>query len=256
MSLTNHNALISPSTFTNDSASGAKTKLNNNFALVNANVQAVSDSFDDALDTLFGAGWLVVPTISYSGSSLGITFGSGGKCLIGHEIVIPDGVATCLANQTGASLYFCQDGTWATGVPTTKSYMVAGIYSSNGSGITSWETSNSILKPSLITITDTVVINIPESPGYVIQYIDHSALGIFSIPGFVKLTVVPASDFTVELAYTGLIDSTSDTPTDPPQGETEEGFWFKITRKSGYYYSGNPDVTLTYARTGLGIEMV
>ena len=252
MSLDYHVAVDQPAAFTSDTAAAAKTKLNDNFTLVTADIQGVSDAVDDAVATLFGSGWTVAPTVSYSGASLGITFGTG-KALIGHEIAYAGGVATVLASQTGASLYFCQDGTWATTLPTTKAYMVAGTYTSDGSGVTAWTISAGILLPTLTTVTDAVVINIPASPGYVTQYIDHSALGTFSIPGFTKLLISPTTDFTVALAYSGMVVSTSNTATDPPPNETEEGFWVTITRKSGYYYAGQPDATLTYTRTGIGI---
>ena len=251
MSISYHTAVLSPQTISNQNPADTKTTLNNNYTLGKTELQGKSDGHDDAFSTLFGQGLLTEPTVSYSGASLAITFGTF-KVLIGTEIVYAGGVFTALANQSGASVFFCQDGTWATSTPGSKSYAVVGAYSSNGTGVTAFSLSSGLLIPILASVTDTVEnIVVSEVAGYVDYYVDHSAIKKFCIPGFITMNVVPVSDFYVELLYNGLVHTDSDTLNDPAHNMTEGGFWVRITRKSGYYYSGNPDCSLTYTRTGL-----
>lgn len=251
MSLTVHTTVLTPQTVSNQNPKDAKQTLNDNFTLSKTELQAKADGHDDAFSTLFGEGLLTEPTVSYSAASLAITFGAF-KVLIGTEVSYAGGNFTALANQTGASVYFCADGTWATAVPTGKSYAIVGSYTSTGTGVTAFSFTNAVVIPKLVSVSDTIEdIVVPEVAGFVTGYVDHSSVQVFAIPGFITLNVDPVSDFYVELLYNGLVHTDSDTLTDPPQNMTEGGFHYRITRRGGAYYATNPSCILTYTRTGL-----
>lgn len=251
MSLTYHTAILAPQTLSNDSPVNFVTKANGNWTLGKTELQGAIDAVQDALSTLFGEGLLSLPTVSYSGSSLSVTIGTC-KVLIGEEIVYAGGAFVALANQTGASCYFCQDGTFANTVPTTKSYAVIGTYNSNGTGVTSFTLSGGCVLPKLVTVTGTVTVNVPDDVDYATGYVDHSASTVFAIDGKLKLTVSDTDAFTIEELYPGgMIDHDSNFANNPPHQRTDGGFWYKVTRKADYYYSTDPNVTITYTRTGL-----
>ena len=136
-------------------------------------------------------------------------------------------------------------------MPTTKAYFVFATYTSNATGITEFTLSSIRRLLSYRSITDSISgIVIPDIPGYVDYYVDHSSIVSFLIDGFITLTV-DSDDFYVELLYDTKIAYDSDTPNTPPHAITEQGFYVRITRKSGYYYAGDNDCELTYIRTGM-----
>lgn len=250
MSLDHHIDVLAPATLENGDSTVYRTKFNDNFTRAKAETQKVEDRVEDTFSTLVGEGLTSTPTTAYNGSSLGVTIGAF-TSLIGVEVVYAGGIATCLPNQTDASLYFCQDGTWSTSLPSTKSYFVFAIYTSDATGITAFTLSSVKKLLSFKSITDTISgIVVPESPGYVDYYVDHSSIVSFLIDGFITLTV-DSDDFYVELLYDTKIAYDSDTPNTPPHAITEQGFYVRITRKSGYYYAGDNDCELTYIRTGM-----
>lgn len=252
MSLTYHTSVLSPQSVAGKSAAVAIQTLDANFLLAKTETQKVSDATTDTVSTLHGEGLLTVPTVAVSASSLAVTIGTF-KALIGTEVVYAGGQFTALASQSAGVCYFCADGTFSTTLPTTKSYAIIGNYVSTGSGITSFTVANKLLIPKLVTVTGTVAnIVVPEVAGYAEGYVDHSATAVFAIDGLLTLNVTPTTDFYVEELYGGsMLASTSDTLTAPPHQRTEGGFWYKITRRETYLYSGNPTVSLTYKRTGL-----
>jgi len=254
MSLTYHFEIAEPSTLVQDSATTLRTKLNANSSLWNTELQSTEDAFEDTFSTLFGEGLTSTPTVTTSTSSLSVTVAQF-YCLIGREINYSGGVFTALANQTDASIYFCQDSTWSNTLPTTKSYLVFGTYTSTGVGVTSFTLSDGILIPKIVaSVTDTVSdIVVPEAAGYADYFVDHESLGSFEINGFLTLNITPTTDFYVELLYAGCVHDTSDTQYSPPRNITKTGFHIRITRKSGYYYATNPTCDFTYTRTGLAI---
>ena len=242
---------MTPQTISNSNPTDTKSALNSNFTLGKTQLQSKSDGHDDALSTLLGEGLLTEPSVAYNAASLAIVFGTF-KCLIGTEIVYAGGTFTALVNQTGASVYFQQDGTWSTVIPTTQAYAIIGTYSSNGTGVTAFTLAKGVLITTLATVSDTIAdILVPEVAGYATGYVDHSAVKVFCIPGFITMTVDPVSDFYVELLYNGLVHTDSDTLTSPPQNMTEGGFHYKITRRAGAYYATNSTCSLTYSRTGM-----
>ena len=255
MSLTYHFDIATPSTLVNQSANVLTTKLNDNSSLWNTELQSTEDAFENSLSTLFGEGLTSTPTVTTSTSSLSVTVASF-YCLIGREILYAGGTFTALANQTDATIYFCQDSTWSTTLPTTKSYMIFGTYTSTAAGVTSFTLADGILMPQLSTFTGTFTdINVPDAAGFADYQIDNSALGTIVVPGFITATVSPSTDFTVEQIYTS--ESEADTARTAlhtvkmdilPDTTTS---WVRISRKSGYYYSDNPNCDLTYSRTGM-----
>lgn len=250
MSLDYHIDVLAPATLENGDSTVYRTKFNDNFTRAEEETQKVEDRVEDTFSTLVGEGLTSTPTTSYSGTSLGVTIGAF-TSLIGVEVVYAGGIATCLASQTDASLYFCQDGTWSTTLPTTKSYFIFATYTTDATGITTFTLSNVKKLLSYQSITDTISgIVVPESPGYVDYYVDHSSIVSFLVDGFITLTV-DSDDFYVELLYDTKITYASDTPNTPPHAITEQGFYVRITRQAGYYYADDNSCELTYIRTGM-----
>lgn len=257
MSLTYHNAVLAPQTVGSgvpDSPATFSAKANANWTLGKTELQAASDALQDALSSLFGQGLLTVPTVTVSASSLTVTI-SDFKALIGAEVVWSEDTVNLLASQSGASLYFCQDGTFSTTLPTTKSYCVIGTYTTTGTGVTTFTVAGHLLLPTLVTVTGTVAaINVPDDVDYVEGYVDHSSTTLFAVDGCLKLNVDDTDAFTVEELYPGgMVDLNSDFLHIPPRQRTNGGFHYKISRQSAYSYSAEPVVTLTYTRTGLAL---
>ena len=255
MSLTFHFDIADPATLAQDSATVLRTKLNSNSSLWNTELQSTEDAFEDTFSTLFGQGLTSTPTVTTSTSSLSVTVAQF-YALIGREINYAGGTFTALASQTAATIYFCQDSTWSTTLPTTKSYMIFGTYTSSLTGVTAFTLAAGVLMPQLSTLTGTFTdINVPDTAGFADYQIDHSATGTIVVPGFITLTVSPSTDFTAEQIYTS--ESEADTARTAlhtvkmdilPNTTTS---WVRISRKSGYYYSDNPNCDLTYSRTGM-----
>lgn len=251
-----HLDVLAPQTLSGDSGETARTKLNSNASLAESEAQKIEERVEHSLSSLFGEGLLTVPTIAYTGSSLAVTIGAF-TYLCGVYLSYAGGQATLLASQTGATLYLNNDLTFSTTLPTVKSYVVFGTYTTSGSGVTSFALNNKLLLPKLVTITGTVSgIVVPESPGYADGYLDHSSTSVVGIDGNLTLTVTPDSDFYVEELYsTPVVTTDSDTLNSPPHNRTEKGFHYRITRRSGYYYAGNNSASLTYTRTFLAIAV-
>ena len=251
MSIDYHKDIAAPYTFVGgESENTVITKTNDNFTLGETEAQAIEDRFEDTFSTIVGEGLTSTPTLTYSALSLSVTTGIF-TSIIGYEVSYAGGNFTCLANQTDASIYFCQDGTWSTTLPTTKSYFIFATYTTNGVGVTSITLSDTIAIPQYISISDTITsISVPESPGYVDYFVDHTTLATFKIHGFIK-PLSDSDDYYISLPYDGLISDGSDTQNTPPHAITETGFYVRITRKTGYYYADDPACTLTYTRTGM-----
>ena len=136
MALTYNYTWEVPATFTIDSRTATKTKLNNNFTLIGTAITGIQSGVEDTFDDIFSKGILSGMTATVANLIATI---AAGRALIGTAITYAGGTATVLASQTNASLYFCQDGTFTTTLPTTQSYMTYAIYSSDGSAITAWK---------------------------------------------------------------------------------------------------------------------
>lgn len=256
MSLSYHNSVLSPQTISGDSPVSFVTKANANWQLAKTELQSVSDAIQDAISSLFGQGLLTIPSVTISGSALAVTIGDF-KALIGTEVVWEEGTFNALANQTGGVCYFCQDGTFASTLPTTKSYAIVGTYNSNSTGVTSFTVSGHLLMPQLVTVTGTVAdIYVPDDVDYATGYLSHADTVLFAVDGCLKLELSDADAFTVEELYPGgMVDKDSDFADDPPRQRTNGGFWYKISRESLYSYAGSETVTLTYTRTGLRLAV-
>ncbi len=254
MALIDHVTILSAQTWSNDAPSVAASKYNSAQALWESEMQNVEDRQEHSNDELFGEGFLTTPAITSSGSSLQITVGAF-TCLNGAYVSYGGGTATLLASQTGASLYFQNDGTFSTTLPTTKTYFVFGTYTTTGSGVTTFTLSSKLLIPKLVTITGTVAnIYVPDDVDYATGYVDHSATTLFAVDGSLKLTVSDTDAFTVEELYPGgMIDKDSNFLHNPPHQRTNGGFHYKLTRGAAYPYAADPTVTLTYTRTGMCI---
>lgn len=254
MALIGHVDVLSPQSLAADAPTTAQTKLNSNFTLGEAESQKIENRVENSFSCLFGEGLLTVPTATYSAASLQVTIGAF-PALLGVYIAYPGGQTTLLASQTDATLYFCQDGTFATSIPTTKTYFAIATYSSDGSGITAFTLTGHLVMPKLVTVTGTVAgIYVPDDVDYTEGYVDHSASGIVAVDGCLKLTVSPSTDFYVEELYPGgVLDEDSGYLTSPPHQRTNKGFWYKLYRKAGYSYSSYPACTLTYTRTFLAL---
>jgi len=252
MALIGHVDVLAPQSLSGDSPSTARTKINNNFTLGKTESQKIEERIEHSFSSLHGEGLLTVPTATYSADSLQVTFGAF-TCLLGVYIAYAGGQATLLANQTGASLYFCQDGTFATTLPTTKTYFAIGTYTTDGTGCTAFTVAGKLLLPILTTISGTVAgIYVPDDTDIADGYVDHSATATIAVDGVLKLTVTPSSAFYVEELYPGgVLDADSGTQYSPPRQRTNEGFHYRVTRRAGYAYSSYPTCTLTYSRTGL-----
>lgn len=254
MSLSYHNSVLSPQTISGESPVSFVTKANANWQLSKTELQSVSDAIQDAISSLFGQGLLTIPSVTISGSALAVTIGDF-KALIGTEVVWEEGIFNALANQTGGVCYFCQDGTFASTLPTTKSYAIVGTYNSNSTGVTSFTVSGHLLIPQLVTVTGTIAdVYVPDDVDYAEGYLDHSSSALFAVDGCLKLEVSDNDAFTIEELYPGgMIDEDSHFATIPPQQRTNGGFWYKVSRKEAYPYASDPTVDITYTRTGLRV---
>jgi len=254
MSLIDHHAILSAQTLSGDAAQTAQSKINAGMSLWKTELQELNDAEEHQASALFAEGFLTLPAITSSGSSLQITIGAC-TVLVGRYLSYAGGTATLLASQAAGVLYLCNDLTFSTSVPTTKSYMTFGTYVTTGSGVTSFTLSTGMLLPKLVTVTGTVSnINIPDDVDYVEAYLDHSAIALFEVDGKLKLTVSDTDAFTVKELYTGsVVDKDSNYANDPPHQRTDGGFWYRIDRLAAYSYAAEPNVTLTYTRTGLAI---
>jgi hypothetical protein len=249
MSLITHFTIQSPATLSNDDPDTTQTKINDNHSLWQSEMTDVEERLEDTVDTLFGAGLTSTPSTTYSDDSLSVTVGAF-TCLIGAYISYAGGAFTALANQTNATMYFCQDSTWSSTLPTTKSYLSFCTYSSDADGVTELTLSDIIVIPQYVSISDSDTVTVPESAGYYDYQIDHSALASFITNGFIKLEV-DSDDYYAAILYSEPYADGSDTEHTAIHGITETTFWVRVTRKSGYYYSDDSDCVLTYTRTGL-----
>ena len=255
MALISYFTIASPATLDKDGKTVLRTKLNDNSSLWQSEMTAVEKRLELTADTLFGAGLTSTPTVTTSTSSLSVTVAAF-TCQIGAYILYAGGTFTALANQTDATIYFCQDSTFSTTLPTTKSYMIFGTYTSTGVGVTSFTLATVIVIPQYTTLSGTFTdINVPDVAGYADYQIDHSTLGTIIVPGFITLTVSPSTDFTVGQIYTSEVQADAARAASHtvlmnllPNTTTS---WVRISRRSGYYYSDNPNCDLTYSRTGL-----
>lgn len=137
MAITNNITIQDAALFTIDSRYSTKTKLNDNFSLMNSNFDAIESRFEDAFDDIFGKCILsgMVPTVNAD-----LTFSvTSGRALIGARVDCTATTVTVLASQTNAYVYFMNDGTWGTTVPSGKTGMAYAIYSSNVSAITAFK---------------------------------------------------------------------------------------------------------------------
>lgn len=253
MALIGHLDVLAPQTISNNDPETTKSKLNTNFTLGESESQKIEERLEHSQSSLFGEGLLTVPTVTTSASSLQITFGAF-TSLLGVYISYAGGTATVLASQTNASLYFCQDQTFATTLPATKTYFIIGTYTSDTDGVTSFTLTNKLLIPKLVTVTGTVSgVYVPDDDDTsAAQYVDHSATAIFAIDGKLKLTVSDNDKFTVSEVYPGgMLDKDSDFEHIPLHQRTDGGFWFQVVRKAAYAYAGSETCDVTYSRTGL-----
>jgi hypothetical protein len=135
MALTYHFIVDPPYDFTTDSKETARTKLNANSNIFEYNEQQIENRLEDTLDDLFDA--FVISGMVGSINAGTLTFAiTSGVALIGTRVVCASGNVTVAASQSTQPIYFCQDGTWTVVTPTTKSYLIWGTYSSDGSEIT------------------------------------------------------------------------------------------------------------------------
>ena len=251
MPIVNHIDVLTGQTLSNDSAATTQSKINANTALAESEGQKTQDRLENTASYLCGEGFLTLPVVTSSGSSLQITF-TACKVLIGCYLALPSGAATLLASQASGVLYLNNDLTFSTTLPTTKSYMIFGTYVTDGSGVTTFTLSSKLLIPKLVTVTDTITgIVVPDDTDVATGYVDHSADAVFAVDGLLTLNVDPNSDFTVEELYAGsMIDVASDFAHTPLHQRTNEGFHYKISRKAGAYYAEHATADLTYSRTG------
>jgi len=249
MALTYHKTVDSPYSFSEDSASTTKSKLNNNNTIFENNDQGIEDRLEDTLDDLFGSGIINGMEASLPGG-LAINVSSG-AALIGVRVAWAGGNVSVQASQSPGYIYFAQDGTWSTSPPSDKSYITYASYTSNATDVTSVTRVAKILVPQIVTYSDTIsdIVILGDSTDY---KIDHSAQGELEIIGTLKLNVTPSNIFYVEHLYPGGITDDSDFETSgQPYEDTKTVFYVRITRRSGYSYADYPTVTLDWERTGL-----
>ena len=255
MAIIGHIDVLTPQSVAGKAPAEAQQTIDNNDLLAESEGQNIEERVEHSFSSLFSEGLLTVPSVTISGSSLQITFGAF-NALLGVYIAYAGGTATVLANQTSQPLYFPQNQTFTTTLPTTKTYFIIGTYTSNGSGVTSFTLTNKLLIPTLYTLTGSVALNIPDDVDYTQGYLDHSATVLFAIDGKLKLTVSDSDVFTVEELYPGaMIDQDSSFAHDPLHQRTDGGFWYKISRSGSYTYAAYPNCTLTYTRTGLRLAV-
>jgi hypothetical protein len=253
MTLITHKTVDAPATFASDSPAVSKSKLNSNFNVCENNEQDIEDRTEDSLEALFSSGTVSGMTAPVPSNSLGLVVADG-AALIGVLITHTQDTVSCLASANPGYIYYCQDGTWVTNntgvAPTTKSNYLFATYTSDGSKLLTVTRQNVLVLTYLQEIGDTIN-SIVVTDAYADYFVDHSALGSFSMTGFLTLNVDNTDAFYVTHINPGGLTMDSDTEnTGAPDEDTPSGFWVRLTRKAGYYYAGNPTVSLTYTRRG------
>lgn len=250
MGLKNNSEILKPYTFVMDSGRVVRDKLNENFSLLRTELQHSKDSIENALSSITGHGFAVPPSVSHSGGSLQISFGEI-VCIFGKEVVFPPSIATVLSSQENGELFLTSKMEWHTSTPENDDYFIAGEYTSDEAGVTSFVLS----KPLRILGTNSIVeligefgTSIDAAHGTTTEYVDHSNEYSFLMPGFIGV-YCGDDEFVVEVLDYPNVLSDSNYPDGVVTGNTEDGFWVKID------YIGNAEegilpVTITYKRTG------
>ena len=226
-------------------------ELNTAFTAAEASMQAIEDRVEDTFEALHGLG--VLSGLEFGiGAGLSVTVAIG-TALIGVEVTFEALNIPVEANSNPGYIYLLQDGTYevnVTGVaPSDVASILRGTFVSDADSVTSVSTaSEERVRPAgLVVISDTITdIEVDES-GTTDYYVEHEDTE-FAVPGLILINV--DDQFTVDLLYSGLVDSASDSEYDPPHNETPTGFWVRIQRVGGYEYATYPTTDLSYSRTG------